>query len=357
MKLCYVLPEYRADTDTHFFHLYEFVRTLSRAADVYLVVEKGGVPKDAFPNCTVVVALGGGLLPFRFLRMLAVLFRACTAGYRVFYTHYSYSGGLASGIVARICKGVSYYWNCGMPWLFGNQFGLRVVLFATHYLVTGTETMASLYSRHFGISPGKIRIIPNWIDAERFRIDANTRRESQKVLFVHHLSARKGADLIPDIALRIIRQLPSNSTLSFHVAGSGPLEESLRRELERGGISDRVTLHGAVPQYRIPQLFREASLFIMPSREEGFSHVLLESMAAGVPFVATDLGGVRDIIPVAAKDCLVKSEDTAAFAEACVRILTDRSFAKKLRAEGLRHIVRYNKEEVLRRFLGVMRGE
>ncbi|MER3486106.1 MAG: glycosyl transferase, partial [Chloroflexota bacterium] len=66
-----------------------------------------------------------------------------------------------------------------------------------------------------------------------------------------------------------------------------------------------------------------ADVFMMPSLEEGFPRVLLEAMATGVPFVAVDVGGVRDILSPHQQRCVVPARDCDAFATRLVELLND----------------------------------
>lgn len=347
--ICYILPEYRSDTDTHFFYLYDFLESVGKRSKLFVVIEKGAPPADRFKDAARVYRLTFSALPLRFLELLYVLLAARLAGCRAFYTHYSYAGAIAAGIVSRISGATSYYWNCGMPWLFGSQYGLRFAIRASHRLVTGTETMAELYAGQLGVRSEKIRVMPNWIDLGRFEDSADIPDEKRNsILFVHRLSSRKGADLLPDIVER------AGEDARFVIAGDGPLRAPLAKEFLRRGLSDRVRMEGAVPHARIPELFGRARLFIMPSREEGFPHVILEAMASGTPFVATDVGGVRDIVPDEVRGSLQPTGDASTFAEEIVRMLTEPARRARARQAGLSRVRHFEKDAVVERFVTLM---
>ncbi|MBI2307245.1 MAG: glycosyltransferase [Rhodocyclales bacterium] len=86
--------------------------------------------------------------------------------------------------------------------------------------------------------------------------------------------------------------LPAGTLLA--IAGSGPLEAALRRQITALGIGDRVRLLGQVPDVR--RLFAAFDLFVLSSDHEPFGMVLLEAMAAGVPVMATDCGGAPEVV-------------------------------------------------------------
>ena len=90
----------------------------------------------------------------------------------------------------------------------------------------------------------------------------------------------------------------------------GDLNSIIQRNL-----GERIKLLGAVPNRDILKYFIAADVFLMPSREEGFPRVLIEAMAAGLPYVASDIGGVREISPPQAQEFIVKSGDIDGYVE------------------------------------------
>jgi hypothetical protein len=104
-KLCYILPEYNEKTSDHFYHHYEFLEELSTKIDIFLIIEKSNVKRISFGNFKKVYVQGCKLLPFRFLESFLLVLRARLLGYRNFYTHYCYIGGINAGIISRLFGG------------------------------------------------------------------------------------------------------------------------------------------------------------------------------------------------------------------------------------------------------------
>lgn len=356
-KICYILPEFREETDSHFSYLYDFLNVVSQEADIFLIVEKGDPRADRFQDVSYIKRLHARLLLLRIVEELFVFIQARLLGYRIFYTHYSYSGALLSSLVARVSHGKAYYWNCGMPWLYGRQFPLRVVLCAVHVLVTGTVTMRELYAKEFRILPEKIMVNPNWIDLSTFRQE-ETKKSIRKelklpldrkiVLFVHRLSERKGADKILQIASSII-----DSTALFVVIGEGPLFKEIQNTIKKENLEDRIMLLGTIPHKNIASYFFAADVFMMPSEEEGFPHVLLEAMAAGLPFVAMAVGGVRDIVPVVLQKYCVKSGDVGGFSERLSLLLKNEPKRIQISNMAREHVKKYDQRVVAKQFLSL----
>lgn len=160
------------------------------------------------------------------------------------------------------------------------------------YLVTGTESVKMFYHRTFKFPLKRIIVLPNEIDLNRFnpaQFDRQLLRrefgisEMEKiVLFVHRVVERKGAHHITQIAKLVLSHIPE---AKFIVVGDGPYFNILKEKIVEDGLRDKIVLLGWRPNKEIMKLYAIADVFIMPSEEEGFPRVLLESMAMGFPLL------------------------------------------------------------------------
>ncbi|MBI4114576.1 MAG: glycosyltransferase family 4 protein [Candidatus Niyogibacteria bacterium] len=360
-KLCYVLPEYDINTDTHFAHVYDFIEKLSEEFSLFIVIERSASAKP-FEGVGRVYIQHFRIKPLRMIENFLILLIARVMGYGNMYVHYSYISAWNAALVARIFAGRSFYWNCGMPWLFGEDAFLNTIVRSVHVLVTGTPRMAKLYAETYGISPDKIRVMPNWIDNEHFP-QAYTDEEKSKIrsalgisaekkiaLFVHRLSERKGAHFLPDIAV----SLSEKNTLLI-IIGSGPLQEWLEGAIQEYDLSSSVRILGSVAHADLSQYYAIADVFLMPSLEEGFPHVLLETMAYGVPFVATNIGGVPDITPTVLAQFIVEPEDIIGFSTKTKNILAlDPAQKQEIRQALTLWVRRYDISVALERFKKIL---
>jgi len=129
---------------------------------------------------------------------------------------------------------------------------------------------------------------------------------------------RVGHEKGPDVALEALAGLPGAS-LSF--IGDGPLRPGLEARARDLGLADRVRWHGWIP--RADRLLRAFDLVVLSSRTEGTPIIALEAMAAGVPLVATDVGGVGDLVEDGREALLVPPENPEALARAVQRGLSE----------------------------------
>ena len=367
IKLCYVLPEVDVTTDSHYYHLYEFLEHVGRKISLTVIAERS--PKNIhIKNARVQrvsqVPLFRG--PHLFLILLAKRFLGC----KQFYIHYSTTAAILCSLITRIFGGTTYYWNCGMVWEL-HETGLRYVqhrlpfyltLRLVTYLVTGTKTMADGYAKHYGIPRRKVLVIPNYINLNRFRSSATKIQLRKKlgmpvqkkiVLFVHRLAPRKGAHHLPQIIKEVTKRAHN---AHFYIVGKGPYEQQLQKELNIMNLIKHTTLTGAIPNAKIPELMHASDVFIMPSEEEGFPRVLLEAMASGLPFVATDVGGVRDILTKLQKEkCLVLKEDVRRFGERTISLLKKNN--DNLIEEGKKHVQQFSLTQIEKVFLNIIRAD
>lgn len=344
-KLVYIISELQEDTDTHFFHNYETLKLLSERMSLFVIVERGKKPK-VFRG----YAQKFRLAPLRVFELFCVLLVLRIRGYRTFWTHYSFVGSIVASFFGK-----SFYWNCGMPWLYERsafeEWQFRQAL-RRSILVTGTESIKNMYVKQYALLPQRVRVLPNGIYIERFAAWDGRREEARHILgiekdkkvilFIHRLSKRKGADRIVPVA----HHFQHNPDVLFVVCGQGPLESQIRGEFVRK--------EGAVPQRDIPMYLAAADIFFMPSEEEGFPHVLLEAMACGVPIVASDVGGVRDMVPADVLPYIV-NQDTEIFALKIKELLDDVSLRKTIGNEERRHVKCYELSEVVTLLLEVIR--
>jgi teichuronic acid biosynthesis glycosyltransferase TuaC len=157
-----------------------------------------------------------------------------------------------------------------------------------------------------GISGDRIRVIPNGVDAGRFTVaeQAQSRRacglpvDRTVLLTVAAIYAWKGQHLVLETLPALRERYPD---LLYVMVGAPRAEETsyvpaLRRRAAELGLKDHVRFIGPQPHADLGQWFNAANLSVLASRSEGCPNVLLESLACGVPVVATDVGGVPEII-------------------------------------------------------------
>jgi len=171
-----------------------------------------------------------------------------------------------------------------------------------------------------GVTPGKITVLRNGVDLNRFRPVARdeVRRqlglEGCVLLSVGWLITRKRHDLA-------IRALPALTDCRLLIVGTGPEERALRALARELGVQDRVQFVGHVAQADLYRYYAAADVLLLCSEREGWANVLLESMACGTPVAATDVGGTAEVVAAPAAGVLIAAHSGTAVAEAVRRLL------------------------------------
>jgi glycosyltransferase involved in cell wall biosynthesis len=161
------------------------------------------------------------------------------------------------------------------------------------------------YVLHLGAKPSKVKLIYNGVDVARFRVISGKRQEMRKklgipqdavvVLTVRRLVYKNGVDTLLDCANIAVKKNPKIVLVSV---GKGPDMESVRQKIAQLGISDNFHLAGFVSDADLPSYYNLADFFVLPSKSgEGLPLVTMEAMACGLPVVATDVGGIKEILP------------------------------------------------------------
>ncbi len=211
-----------------------------------------------------------------------------------------------------------------------------------------------------GYPAERIAVIRNGIDVDRYAgvvRDPHMRRalavpEEAPVLAVFsRLVPMKGIEYFLDAAAMLARDVPA---ARFLVVGSGPGSEGsdpIRRELEERaaqlGIAERVRFTGL--RLDIPELLSEVDVSVQPSLSEGLSNSVLEAMAAGVPVVATAVGGNPEAVEHERTGLLVPPQDARALADAMRALVLSSDTARRLAAAAQRSVVeRFSMETVAR---------
>ena len=154
---------------------------------------------------------------------------------------------------------------------------------------------------------------------------------------VGRLIAKKGfANLIRACGLLAER----GKSFQCEIVGAGPFENELRAQIEQLGLQNRVALPGAKPQREIRQRLAAANFFVLPSvvdpqgGMDNLPTVIMEAMAAGLPVISTDIGGIPEMVIQNETGFLVQPGDSVALSGAMEKLIDDRQLAQRLGQAG-----------------------
>ena len=230
------------------------------------------------------------------------------------------------------------------------RIAIRFLYRSAEKIVVNADGIHSQFTGYFRFPAERVRTIHNPLDmetilvqsaAELDRIPAGT--GSAIIVAMGRFSREKGFDLL----IRAIARIRAPAKLLL--LGEGREEKKLRRLVEELGVSDRVEFLG-FRKNPYPVL-RGATLFVLPSRYEGFPNGLAEAMALGVPCVATRCKtGPEEIIADGENGLLVPVEDPDAMAGAIDRLIGDPALRERLGASAQKSVRKFNAGEMVRQY-------
>lgn len=187
-----------------------------------------------------------------------------------------------------------------------------------------------------GVAPrARLVVVPNAV-LPRTAPVRRTTPTAVTVLFLGLLSADKGVYVLLDAWAEVQRRLPAGRTPRLLLCGSGE-EQQVREHVAAAGIADSVEVAGWVPSEQVPGLLEDAEVLVLPSRWEGHPMSVLEAMAQGLCVVATEVGGVPDLVDPTS-GILVPPDDVEALVGALETVLVDDALRARLGDGGLRRV-------------------
>ncbi|MEA2030127.1 MAG: glycosyltransferase family 4 protein, partial [candidate division Zixibacteria bacterium] len=176
-----------------------------------------------------------------------------------------------------------------------------------------------------------MEILPLPHDEEMFYRDKAIKRDSNLVVAVTRFTEQKRVDyLIKAFALVIEK----NQTARLELYGGGPLENKIKDLIDNFGLQDRVTIHNAVPQEQLREIYNRAAVVVLNSYQEGFGLALSEAMMCEAAVIGTDSGGIPDIITHNETGLLVAVDNKTVLAESVIRLLGDEGLRTGLAKAG-----------------------
>lgn len=213
--------------------------------------------------------------------------------------HYFYPDGVAAAIIAmRLGKPVVITARGSDINLLPNYaLPRRMILWAARRAVALVAVSRALKEAlmQLGVNGDKITVLRNGVDTQLFIFGDRALQRARLglkgtvLLMVGNLVPLKGHDLV----LRALARMPEARLL---IIGEGSEEKQLKMLTDELQIQDRVRFVGEVPQQALPAWYAAADALVLASSREGWPNVLLESMACGTPVVASDVGGIPEIV-------------------------------------------------------------
>jgi 1,2-diacylglycerol 3-alpha-glucosyltransferase len=232
---------------------------------------------------------------------------------------------------------------------------LRDFMQKCQHIIIPSESMKEILIRDYGLED-RYTVIPTGTDLQPFlRADGKTLRNSkgwqdEKVLIsIGRLGAEKNWETLLRAAAKVYAQHPD---LRLVLIGDGPDKTALESLVSDLGIAEHVTFTGALPFQEIPTYLKAADLFSFASVTETQGLVTIEAMAAGLPVVAVDGSGTRDIVDNGKQGILVNNDDEA-LAAAIHKVLSDPHQMKRFSNYALKKAKMFDVNELGKQMVSV----
>jgi L-malate glycosyltransferase len=278
---------------------------------------------------------------YQLLRLAIFLRRGRFA---VVHTHDMWSNlmGVPAAYMARVPVIISSQRDLShFDWYRGRGAWMRRIQNLSAVVLTNASAIRDglIADDHF--APAKVRVVHNGVDLQSFRRRPELRsqlfpgmEQNQLIVLVGNMhSDVKGHPWLIAAAPAIVREFPQ---ARFVLAGDGEQRRDFEQQAARLGLERHFLFLGR--RSDIPEILGCCDIAVLPSRAEGLPNAVLEYLAAGLPIVASGVGGNVEIIRDGATGLLVPPEDSDALAVALLRLLRDPQLARRLADDGHRFV-------------------
>jgi glycosyltransferase involved in cell wall biosynthesis len=234
-----------------------------------------------------------------------------------------------------------------------NAFILRRI---TRLMAVGESVKQDILNQNRFLSREKVISLGNSIDVDQFSDSAITKEQAKKMLglpadsFVYGTAGRmvptKGYSYLIQAFIKV-KQKISNAHLVF--AGDGRLRSELEEVAEKEGLAPFIHFLGR--RSDMPDVLRAMDVFVLSSIAEGIPRAMLEAMAAGIPCIGTDVGGIGEILDNGRLGSFVKPYNTVELAEAMVNVTRKTVNRVEVLGAARRKIIQSYSHDVLRKRL------
>lgn len=201
-------------------------------------------------------------------------------------------------------------------------------------IICNAEALKKIMVSRFGVDANRIAVIPNAVDSDWFRPEPAAKATQPTVVFVGRWVVEKDPLNLLETFRLAAQRLPE---AQFEIVGGGPFKTEMEARLRAWSLESRITLLPATADTR--PMLRKAWVFALSSVSEASPNVIIEAMAAGLPVVATRVGGIPELVADGVTGMLVEPRNPASFADAIISLLTDEDRRRSMGEKGRERIL------------------
>ncbi|MGQ9570401.1 MAG: glycosyltransferase [Thermodesulfovibrionales bacterium] len=342
IKICYVIGQLSMDGTER--QLYELVRGIDkkRYYPIVISLSQGGYWADEIRklNIQVIEILRRKNKEFARLAKLIKLFKTIKPD--IVHT-FLFSANSYGRIAAILCRApVIIASERSLPEIGEGKSKFQIYIdkllaLFSHGIICNTQKASEILVKKYSFNAKKVFTVYNGIDVSAFMTKGNNNKSKQNKISskvvgtVGRLDPVKNHKLFLDVA-KIILDSSKNNEVKFLIIGDGPLKRDLEEYAQKLGIADNVIFTGE--RTDIPALLKSMDVFVLTSYYEGMSNSIMEAMSAGLPVVATDVGGNSELVINGKTGFLCPLGDTYKLAERIIYLITNENEAKQIGENG-----------------------
>jgi glycosyltransferase involved in cell wall biosynthesis len=208
------------------------------------------------------------------------------------------------------------------------SFPLEKKLIQSSNIITTVSKSVAQELKEFYSESKSIDVVENGVDEKFFCPKKEKTKENIKYgIFVGRIDREKGLFDLVECGKYICKERPE---FYFIIAGKGRDLKNLKNKAKKVGLQDKFIFLGQVDKENLVKLYQDATLFIFPSYHEGLPSVVLEAMSCGLPIIATDVRGNRDLITHKENGIIIPPREPKKIAEAINMLLGDEKLMENL---------------------------
>ncbi|MBD3189761.1 MAG: glycosyltransferase [Candidatus Heimdallarchaeota archaeon] len=266
-------------------------------------------------------------------------------------SHWLVPSGLIGAIVQKLYRKRNYVTvhAAGLYLLARIPFGKKIANFiyknSTKILIVsnfGKEKFYELISKPDKKTfDNKVKVIPMGVYIKSFlKVEEKIPLDKNKfhILFLGRIVEKKGLKYAIEAINRI-----EEGNIKFHICGSGPLKSELEKQVKKLNLEKKITFYGRISEEKKVKFFNSVNVLLVPSIEtargdkEGLPVVILESLVAGLPIIASDVGGIKDGVINNYTGKLIKQKNISEIINAIKELKNDKEMLNKMRDNCIKH--------------------
>ena len=202
----------------------------------------------------------------------------------------------------------------------------------------------------------KIEIIYNGIDTNKFY---PTEKNNSKKEFIvtpgaSRITDRKGLQYLIKAIAELVSQYPQ---IKLKIMGEGNARKYLEEQVAQLNIATQVKFLGRIPRDKTAKYYQEASVFVLPSLNEGMSNAMLEALASGLPIIATDTGGTQELVEDKKNGYIIKMKNSQDIVQKIERLINSSKLREKMGQISRQKALNMSWSKIARQYIALYKQE